>query len=59
MDAEQSHRRLVSLCAEQINPMPPSPALKPHVAEAIRADAAEKAERVIEIVRKWDRGERF
>ena len=58
MDPEQAHRRLVDLCVQQINPMPPSPAIKPHVAEMIRAEAVEKVEKIIALVRRWDRGER-
>lgn len=59
MDAEQAHRRLVCLCAQQINSTPYTVELKERVRDVMVTEAKEKAERVISIVRKWDRGERF
>ena len=59
MDAEQAHRRLVSLCADQIRDLPYRNQMEERVWLALEADAKERAERVIAIVRKWDRGERF
>jgi len=59
MDAEQAHRHLVSLCAQQINSAPYCVQMEERVRLALVADAQERAERVIRIVRRWDRGERF
>jgi len=59
MDAEQAHRLLVSRCAQQINSAPYVVQMEERVRLALVADAEEKAERVIALVRRWDRGERF
>ena len=59
VDAEESHRRLVALCVDQIDPIPPSPTRGEKALAVWRFEAERKAELVINIVRRWDRGERF